>query len=212
MTALCSSKTVWFSLHWTVHPTLDKWDTRPIDTPEYSQLIPCLPFFPLTKTFFGKRFKAHWICILLQWSLAVLFEEVYCSKLLTLFMTFLLIYGTSENIALVPYTIPEDIHPSSHPCSSLSTEGIVCNSLHVCFPVPILSHSEATVKHFFLRNILLYVRLALGRKVTCFPTPWTSSDCNKCNFHKHTHPMRTFFPINKRIAFQDRGSQDIISE
>lgn len=181
-----------------VQLTLDKWDTRPIDTPENSQLIPYLPFSPLTKTFFGRRFKAHWICILLQWSLAVLFEEAYCPKLLTLLMTFFLIYGTSEDIAVVPGTIPEERHLFSHPCSSLFTEGRVCNSLYICFPVPMLSHSEAPVKYFFLRNILLYVRLALGKKVTCFPTP---SDCYKCNFHKDTHPMRTLFPHKQENLF-----------
>lgn len=104
------------------------------------------------------------------------------------------------------------MHISPHtPALSFSlTADWLCNSLYICFPAPTLSHWESTIKYFFLRNILLYIRLALGRTACCSPTPRTSSDFYQRNLHTRTFNVAIFPPINKESLFKTEGLKALL--
>lgn len=77
---------------------------------------------------------------------------------------------------------------------------------HICFPVPMLSHWEGTMTCFFLRNIFLYNRLALNKKVACSLTPKPSNNSYKCNLHMRTIQNGNFFSREQRAPSQGIGS------
>lgn len=79
---------------------------------------------------------------------------------------------------------------------------------YISFPVPVLSHWEGTVTSFFLRNIWIYNRLTLNKKVICSPTPKLSYNPYKCNLHIWTIQNDHFFVM---LAWQKRASSQGIT-